>query len=469
MLERGIKMSLKYKFPEGFWWGTSTSGPQSEGRVPLDGKGLSIWDYWFSVDPDSFHNNVGPKDTSTFYENYKSDIKLLKETGHNSFRTSIQWSRLIPEGVGEVNEKAVDFYNSVIDELLKEGITPIINLFHFDMPMNLQKIGGWENRLVVEAYVNYAKTCFKLFGDRVKYWMTFNEPIVPVEASYLYNWHYPNVVDGKRAIQVAYHTMLASAKTIEAYRLLKQDGKIGIILNLTPSYPRSTENIKDVQAAHTADLFFNRSFLDPSVKGEYPVDLVELLKEYNVLPTYEKHDLLTIKHNTVDFLGVNYYQPRRVKVKETEFDDKVFMPDWFFDSYEMPDRKMNPYRGWEIYEKGIYDICINLRDNYGNIEFYISENGMGVEGEERYINSQGIVEDDYRIEFIQNHLAWLNQAIQEGANCKGYHLWTFIDCWSWTNAYKNRYGLIALDLKTQKRTIKKSGYWFKTLSQKNGF
>ena len=145
------------------------------------------------------------------------------------------------------------------------------------------------------------------------------------------------------------------------------------------------------------------------------------------------------------------------------------MPDWFFDYYKMPGRKMNPYRGWEIYEKGIYDICINLRDNYGNIEFYISENGMGVEGEEQYINAEGIIEDDYRIEFIKDHLAWLHKGIEEGANCRGYHLWTFIDCWSWTNSYKNRYGLIALDLATQKRTIKKSGRWFKELPEQGGF
>lgn len=462
-------MTLKYEFPNGFWWGTATSGPQSEGSADVDGKSKTIWDHWFEVQPERFHNGVGPENTSTFYSNYKEDIKLLKETGHNSFRTSIQWARLIPNGVGEVNPKAVEFYNNVINGLLEEGIMPIINLFHFDMPMCMQEIGGWESREVVEAYTNFAKTCFELFGDRVKYWTTFNEPIVPVEGGYLYDFHYPNVIDGKRAAQVGFNTMLASAKAIEAYKNLGQDGEIGIILNLTPSYPRSTENEEDVKAAHIADLFFNRSFLDPSVKGEFPSDLVDLLKENAVLPTYEVQDLEIIKNNTIDFLGVNYYQPRRIKAKETEVNKDVFMPDWFFDNYEMPGRKMNPYRGWEIYEKGIYDICINLRDNYGNIEFYISENGMGVEGEEQYINEEGMIEDDYRIEFIKDHLAWLNKGIEEGANCKGYHLWTFIDCWSWSNSYKNRYGLIALDLATQKRTIKKSGHWFKELSERGGF
>ena len=146
------------------------------------------------------------------------------------------------------------------------------------------------------------------------------------------------------------------------------------------------------------------------------------------------------------------------------------MPDDFFDYYDMPGKKMNPYRGWEIYEKGIYDIMMNVRDNYGNLPCYISENGMGVEGEERYINANGQIEDDYRIEFVKNHLRYLHQAIHEGANCLGYHMWTCMDNWSWNNAYKNRYGLIAVDLDKQgKRTIKKSGYFFKELSDKNGF
>ncbi|MFR1850424.1 MULTISPECIES: glycoside hydrolase family 1 protein [Clostridia] len=462
-------MTVEYKFPEGFWWGTATSGPQSEGAGDVDGKKMSIWDYWYKEEPERFFDNVGPQDTSTFYVNYKDDIKLLKETGHNSFRTSIQWSRLIPDGVGEVNPKAVEFYNNVIDELIASDVLPIINLFHFDMPLCMQEKGGWESREVVEAYAQFAKKCFELFGDRVKHWMTFNEPIVPVEGGYLYNFHYPKVQDGKRAAQVAFHTMLANAKAIKEYKELGQDGQIGIVLNLTPSYPRSTENEEDVKAAHIADLFFNRSFLDSAVLGEVPSELVELLKQYNVLPVYEDGDVELIKNNTVQYLGVNYYQPRRIKAKESEYKEDVFMPDMFFDNYEMPGRKMNPYRGWEIYEKGIYDICINIRDNYNNIPFYISENGMGVEGEEKYINAEGVVEDDYRIEFVKNHLRWLHKGIAEGANCKGYHLWTFIDCWSWTNAYKNRYGLIALDLETQKRTIKKSGRWFKEVADNNGF
>ncbi|KYH28322.1 MULTISPECIES: glycoside hydrolase family 1 protein [Clostridium] len=462
-------MTIKYRFPEGFWWGSASSAAQMEGASREDGKGLNIWDHWYEKEPNRFFDGVGPDTTTDFYHRYKEDIKMMKELGHNSFRFSISWSRLIPGGVGKVNEKAIDFYNKVINELLKNNIEPFITLFHFDMPLEMQQKGGWESREVVDAYSNYAKICFRLFGDRVKKWFTFNEPVVPVEGGYLYDFHYPNVVDFNRAVQVAYNTVIAHAKAVEEFKKSNiKDGKIGIILNLTPSYPRSN-NPADLKAANIADLLFNRSFLDPAVRGEYPYELVELIKKHNLMPKVEKEDKELLKNNKIDLLGVNYYQPRRIKAKACMPNpESPLMPDNFFDNYEMPGRKMNPYRGWEIYEKGIYDIAINIRDNYGNIEWYVSENGMGVQNEERFIRN-GRIEDDYRIEFISEHLKWLHKGIQEGCNVKGYHMWTFIDNWSWTNAYKNRYGFVQLDLKTQERIIKKSGYWIKEVSKNNGF
>lgn len=460
----------QYRFPKDFWWGSSASATQTEGAADRDGKGQNIWDYWFEKEPHRFFDHVGPTNTSQFYDNYKEDIRLMKELGHNSFRMSISWSRLIPNGTGEINDKAANFYNNVIDELIANGIEPFVNLFHFDMPMALQKIGGWVNRETVDAYENYARTCFRLFGGRVKKWFTHNEPIVPVEGGYLYDFHYPNKVDFKEAVQVGFHTMLSSARAIQAYREMEQDGKIGIILNLTPSYPRSSHPA-DVKAGEIADAFFNRSFLDPSVKGEFPKELVDILKHEGFMPDYNAEDLDIIKKNTVDLLGVNYYQPRRVKAKEhLPNPDAPFLPDRYFDPYVMPGRKMNPHRGWEIYEKGVYDILINLKENYGNIECFISENGMGVEGEERFRNEQGIIQDDYRIEFIKEHLKWIHRAIQEGSNVKGYHLWTFMDNWSWTNAYKNRYGFVSVNLeKDGERTVKKSGKWFKKVAEQSGF
>ncbi|WLF69065.1 glycoside hydrolase family 1 protein [Clostridium septicum] len=464
-------MSKKYIFPKSFWWGAATSGPQSEGRFNKIHK--SVFDYWFDIAPEVFFNEVGPNVASNFYNSYKEDLAMFKEIGFNSFRTSIQWTRLIKDfETGEPDEDGVRFYNDVIDESLKNGIIPVMNLHHFDLPVELyDKYGGWESKHVVDLFVKFAETAFKLFSDRVKYWATFNEPIVVVEGQYLYKFHYPQIVDGKKAVQCLYNLNLASAKVIKAFRELgceKEGGKIGIILNLTPAYPRSN-NEEDVKAAKFADSFFNNSFLDPAVKGEFPRVLTAVLEKDEVMFQFTEEEMKIIKENTVDFLGVNYYQPRRVKAKESEYKENTWMPDKYFDNYEMPGRRMNPYRGWEIYPQCMYDIAKNIRENYNNIPWYISENGMGVEGESRYINKDGVIEDDYRIDFYKEHLEYLHKGIMEGSNCFGYHAWTHIDCWSWCNSYKNRYGFISVDLETQKKTIKKSGRWIKEVSDNNGF
>ena len=465
-------MNKRYNFPKNFWWGAATSGPQSEGRFYK--KHRNIFDYWFDIEPGAFFNRIGPNVASNFFNSYRDDIRMMKEIGLNSVRTSIQWTRLLKDfETGEVDPEGVIFYQQVIDEFLKNDITPVINLHHFDLPIDLyEKYGGWESKIVVELFVLFAQRCFALFGDKVRHWITFNEPMVVVEGQYLYTFHYPKLIDGPKAVQVLYNLNLASAKTIAAFRdtdCAKQGGKIGIVLNLTPSYPRS-DHEADVKAADFVDNFFNRSFLDPAVKGEFSVTLVDVLEKDGVLWESTEKELAIIKRNTVDFLGVNYYQPRRAKAKESLFDESCgWMPDKYFDNYQLPGCRMNPYRQWEIYPQAIYDIAINLRDQYNNIPWYLSENGMGVEGEEKHTNQDGYIEDDYRIVFYEEHLGWLHKGIEEGANCFGFHAWTPIDCWSWSNAYKNRYGYIALDLATQQKTIKKSGYWIKRVAQNNGF
>ncbi len=465
-------MDNKFIFPEGFWWGSATSGPQSEGSFNKPHE--NIFDYWYKIEPEAFFDRVGPRITSNFYNSYKEDLAMLKEIGLNSFRTSIQWTRLIKDlETGEPDEDGISFYNSVIDETLNNGMIPVMNLHHFDLPIELyEKYGGWESKHVVKLFVKFAETAFKLFGDRVKYWTTFNEPIVIVEGQYLYEFHYPKVVDGKKAMQVLYNVNLASASVIKRYRELglhHQGGQIGIVLNLTPAYPRSDSN-EDIEASRIADALFNNSFLDPAVKGSFPRKLTEILKKDGVLWESTEEEDKVIKEGTVDFLGVNYYQPRRVKAKEeAALDERGWLPDKYFDNYDMPGKRMNPYRGWEIYPEAMYDIAINIRDNYDNIPWFISENGMGVQGEERYVNDEGVIEDDYRIDFFKEHLEYLHKGIKEGSRCFGYHTWTPIDCWSWTNAYKNRYGFIAFDLKTKNKTIKKSGRWIKEVSKNNGF
>lgn len=457
------------KFPKKFFWGSSISAEQSEGRFENDGKVKTVWDKFYELEPYKFHNYIGPEKTTTMYKNYENDIKLLKETGHTVFRTSISWARLIPNENGEINQVAYEFYKNYFKKLKENGIEPFVNLSHFDMPYYLfEKYEGFLSKKVTDLYADYAKKCFELFGDTVKTWFTFNEPIVSVECAYLEQYHYPLEVNPKKAVQLAFNMSLASSKAIQKFRETMKDGKIGIILNLTPAYPRSNNEF-DLDAARIAELFANKSFLDPAIKGEYPKELVELIKKHNLMPEYTSEELEIIKNNTIDILGVNYYQPLRVCARASMPNENApFMPTYYYDRYVMPGRRMNPHRGWEIYPQALYDIALNIKNNYGNIEWFVAENGMGVEGEEKY-RENGIINDDYRIEFFKEHLTYLHKGIEEGSNCSGYLVWTAIDCWSWLNAYKNRYGLIELNYDTQERKIKKSGKWFKELSENNGF
>lgn len=459
----------KISFPTDFDWGTASSGPQSEGSInkPHD----SLWEYWYAKEPDRFFNKIGPKITSDAYHRYAEDAQLMQQLGLKSFRTSIQWTRLIKDlETGEPDEAGVAYYNAYIDSLIAHGVEPVMNLFHFDTPIQLElEYGGFKHKKVVELYVKFATTAFKLFGDRVKRWITFNEPVAHTKGAYLYDFIFPNEVNSKSYAQANYNILLAHAGAVKAYHALDLAGEIGIVLDLLNPIPRS-ENELDVYGAKVNDLFFNRIFMDPCVKGEYADDYLKLLERHNIMFDYTEEELELIKQNTVDFIGINYYQPMRVKARASVPNPHdMFMPEWYYDAYDMPNRRMNTYRGWEIYPKSIYDIAMRVKNEYNNVKWFISENGMGVEGEERFINADGMIEDDYRIEFIQEHLGWLAKAIEEGSNCQGYHLWTFVDNWSWTNAYKNRYGYVSLDLKTRNRTIKKSGYWIQNVIKNNGF
>ncbi|MDM7653431.1 glycoside hydrolase family 1 protein [Lactococcus cremoris] len=461
---------IELKFPKDFWWGAATSGPQLEGR--FNKKHANIFDYDFEKFPEHFWHGIGPDVASNFYNDFREDIRLMKKAGLNSVRTSIQWSRLIDDlEEGTVNPEAVEFYNAVIDEFLSNGIRPIINLHHFDLPVELlHKYGGWANKQVISFYVKYAEQCFRLFGDRVSDWFTHNEPMVVVEGGYLYQFHYPDLVDGKLAVQVAYNLQLASSLAIQKYREVNQnsDGKIGIILNLSPNYPASQDK-EDIASAHFADLWQNRLFMDASVKGKFPNELVEILTKDGVLWNSTLEELETIKNNKVDMFGVNFYHPNRAQRPHYSPDSLTvdWLPNKYFDDYKMVGARMNVDKGWEIYPQTLYNIAKNIQKNYGNIPWFVSECGIGVSNEDRYLNRDGLIEDDYRIQFVQEHLYWLHKAIDEGTNCYGFHLWTPIDCFSWRNSYRNRYGLISVNIHTQKKCLKKSAYFFKNLAEKS--
>ncbi|MDG4961429.1 glycoside hydrolase family 1 protein [Pseudolactococcus raffinolactis] len=458
----------RLEFPKNFWWGAATSGPQTEGRFHKSH--ANIFDYDFDKFPEHFWHGIGPDIASNFYNDFKQDIALMKEAGLNSVRTSIQWTRLIDDlETGTVNSDAVRFYNDVIDEFIKNDIRPVLNLHHFDLPVTLlHRYGGWESKHVVDLYVAFAEKCFELFSDRVSDWFTHNEPMVVVEGGYLYQFHYPDIVDGRKAVQVAYNLQLASSKAIAAFRKLNKhpDGKIGIVLNLTPNYP-ATNSESDQAAAHFADLWQNRLFMDASVNGEFPTELVDILTRDNVIWQTSNDELETIKKNTVDYLGVNFYHPNRAQAPRYSSDSLAvdWLPNKYFEAYDKRGVRMNVDKGWEIYPKALFDIAKNIQENYGNIPWFVSENGMGVSREDRYLSEDGMIHDDYRMTFIKEHLYYLYKAIEEGANCFGYHLWAPIDCFSWRNSYRNRYGLISVNYHTQKKSLKKSAHFFRTLSE----
>jgi len=410
------------EFPKDFAWGAATSGPQSEGNFHKPNQ--NVFDYWFEKNPEEFYDGVGPDTASNFYNDYRKDIPLMASAGIKALRTSIQWTRLIKNlDTGEVDPDGVTFYNNVINCLIENGITPYINLFHFDLPIKLyQEYGGWQSKHVTDLFADYAAQCFELFGDRVKNWFTFNEPKVILDGEYLYQFHYPLLVDGPAAVQVAYNLNLASAKAISKFKIWKKENNsnatIGTILNLTPAYP-ATNDPEDVKAATFATMWDDNMFLDPAVLGHFPAYLEKILTDAGVIWESTPEELQIIKDNTVDVLGVNFYHPERVQrpsVSAKSLQD--WMPDIYFDNYEMPGRVMNVDKGWEIYPETLYDIAVNIRDNYGNIPWFVSENGMGVSREERFMKD-GEIQDDYRIKFIKDHLIELHKGIEAGSNCHG--------------------------------------------------
>ncbi|HHC7201788.1 TPA: glycoside hydrolase family 1 protein [Vibrio parahaemolyticus] len=459
-----------YGFPDGFEWGGAVSALQAEGQP--EGRLEVSYDRLHQMHPERFYDGVGPHTTSDLMNNFKKDVQLMRSLGMNSTRTSIAWSRLMLNE-RDVNPEAVKYYNDYFDELLKNNIQPMVCLFHIDMPMMMEDKGGWESREVVEHFVHFAKQCFSIFGHKIKRWLVHNEPTVTVWAKYLGQYDYPCVKDEKRAIQAGFNIAYSHARVIEAYRQMDLDGKIGIVSNLLPGIPADSSNPEDVSATNFYDAWHNYAFIDAAVLGKFPEYLVQLVKEEGGLPTYEEADLDVIARNTVDFIGINYYYPVRTKA----IVDGVPHPDCgklypfnVYSEYRDPNAVYNESRGWEVYPKALFDVAEVIKERYNNIEWFVSENGMGVENEEKYLDINGKVMDDYRIDFFREHLMWLNKAIANGANCMGYHCWSWIDNWSPINAYKNRYGLVRVDRNNNfVRSIKHSGDWFREVTIKNGF
>ncbi len=455
---------MKTTFPNNFYWGSATSGPQTEGSLD---RSETIWDYDFKNNPNSFFEKTNVKGDA--YKRYPEYVEWASKANFNSLRTSIQWSRLMPNGKN-ISKKAVDFYRNYFKSLKQRKIKVFVSLFHFDMPMWAMELGGWTSRKVVDAFVDFANKVFENFGDLVDKWFTFNEAIVPIECQYLYKFHHPYEVDMSKALQSLWNIQITHHKIVNNFKNTNLKSEIGIILNITPAIPRS-DSKEDLEASEWAAIFQYKALLDSMILGKYPKKLINFAKEKNIMWTIKKGDWELMNKKKMDILGVNYYQPIRVKTLESRKPNPKFIPnEYFYEHYDMPGRIINEHRGWEIYPKGIYDSLMLIKNEYNNLKTYVAENGIGVQGEQKFIDKKtGLINDDYRIDFIKNHLKQVSKAIQDGANCNGYHIWTYIDNWSWLNAYKNRYGIIEFNLETQEFKPKKSFEFLKNLYKNNYF
>lgn len=451
---------VEYSFPPGFLWGTATSSYQIEGAWNEDGKGPSIWDS-FSHLPGRIKRNANGDLSIDHYHLWKQDFNLLSELGFKAYRFSTSWSRVFPTGSGQPNPKGVAFYDRLIDDLLKRGIDPWLCLYHWDLPQVLQDQGGWPSRSVAGNFADYAGFMAGKFGDRVQYWITHNEPGVTAGAGYLLGEHAPGIKDPSQAIKTIHHLLLSHGLAIQSINAsAPHPVKVGIVLNLTPSYPASSSE-KDKIAAIRFDTLHNRSFLDPLLIGKSPLEEMKLSKLL-LGSSIQPGDLKLI--NQLDFLGINYYSRAVIK-----HDRKIPFLEF---SQDHP--QGNEYSGmWEIFPEGFFDLMKRVWDKYflspagqsNNPEIFITENGISVPDG---FDLDGRIRDERRIRYLRDHLIQLHKALQGGIPIKGYFVWSLMDNFEWTHGYDMPYGLVHVDYQSQKRTIKESGHWFSEVIRNNG-
>ena len=403
----------------------------------------------------------------TIMHRYKEDVALMKELGLDAYRFSTSWARILPEGTGTVNQAGLDFYDRLVDELLENKIEPYVCLYHYDLPQALQDQGGWPNRDTAFAFAEYARILTAHLSDRVKVWMTHNEPWVAAMAGYIAGEHAPGLKDPLAGFKALHHIFLSHGLAAEAMRAsARQPVKIGITLNLNPVHP-ATSAKKDLSAAARMDTGLNRFQLDPFLKGTYPLQefpLGKVLTRGIIKPG----DLEKIR--TLDLLGVNYYTRTVVK-----YDRKFPLV-----AAAQVQPVGNEYSGmWEIYPEGLYEILTRIWKDYfiqpqaGGAsvarkmpEIMVTENGIPVPDG---LDFDGRVRDERRIRYLRNHLAQLKRAMDDGVPVKGYFHWSLMDNFEWALGYAPRFGLVYVDYTTLKRTIKDSGHWFARVIRQNGF
>lgn len=435
------KNDYDFVFPKDFVWGTGTSSYQVEGAWNVDGKGESIWDR-FSHTPGKVKNGDTGDVACDHYNRFAEDILLAKRLNLNSYRFSIAWPRLQPNGRGEFNQHGLDFYDRIVDACLQNGITPFITLYHWDLPQALEDQGGWGNREVCELFAAYAAKCVERYGDRVKHWTTFNEPWCTSYLGYENGYHAPGKKDPKLAAQVAHNLLVAHGLAAQAMRkVATKPIEVGIVLNLSITEPFHADDPEDVKLAETAWRRDCGAYLDPLYRGTYPADHAAKIGDLR------EGDLKIISQK-LDFLGINFYS-RGIACKSE-------LP------YPIPGSSYTAM-GWEVSPWALRGLLTRIYNEYGHPTLYVTENGASfddvIEGE--------TVADTKRLDYIQEHVRQVALTIKSGVPIQGYFAWSLMDNFEWAEGYSRRFGIVYVDFDTQKRTIKDSGHWFANAAKQN--
>jgi len=428
-------------FPPEFIWGAATASYQIEGAAREDGRGESVWDR-FCATPGKVRNSDSGDVACDFYHRYREDVALMRELGLDAFRFSIAWPRVLPKGRGRVNKAGLDFYDRLVDELLAHGIEPFATLFHWDTPQALEDAGGWPSRATAEAFVEYAEVVAGRLGDRVRYWITHNEPWVCAWIGHAWGQHAPGRTSETDAVAAAHHLLLSHGWAVDVIRRAASDAQVGITLNLAHSYPAS-DTPEDEAAAWRVDGEGCRWFLDPIFRGSYPADLLE--RNELVAPFVQDGDLEAMSA-PCDFLGVNNYfrfivsagtdGPRMERNDDAEHTDM----------------------GWEVYPDGLRRLLVRVAEDYAPPAIYITENGAAF-GDVR--THDGLVHDPERTEYLASHIDAVGRAVADGAPVKGYFVWSLLDNFEWAFGYSKRFGVVYIDYPTLERVPKDSFYWYR--------
>ncbi|MCB9438496.1 MAG: beta-glucosidase [Anaerolineales bacterium] len=433
-------------FPKTFLWGAATSSYQIEGAADL--RGECVWDRFCHTWPSKVvHQHTGDV-ACDHYHRYREDVTLMQQLSLQAYRFSIAWARVLPQGTGAVNADGLAFYDRLVDELLAANIQPYATLYHWDLPQALQNQGGWSNPDSVGWFAEYADIVARKLGDRVKGWMTHNEPWIVAFVGHYYGGHPPGVADLTTTYEVAHHLLLAHGAAVPIIRQnTPTNTPVGIALNLNPAYP-ATPSAEDVAAAQRQDGFLNRWFLDPLFKGHYPADIMDLVADH-----FPKLDVSAVQAAAVpiDFLGVNYYLRNVIAAS----DDRPLQL-----RHIMPDDARKTALDWEIYPDGLHELLTRLQRDYDPKAIYITENGAAFD-DPAPVN--GVVDDPLRIGYFKEHFAAIERALADGAKVAGYFAWSLLDNFEWSHGYDKRFGLIHMDYQTLQRTPKQSAWFYRDL------